>query len=115
MIFDDAADDRKSQAGAAPLGGEIGQEEFFFDFRSDAVTGIGDTISTESRSSISAVEMTISFIMESCMASAALSTRLATARLMASGSACTRGKSAARNALYRGCRRAGHRTSARLG
>lgn len=41
MIFDDAADDGQAEPGAALLGGEIRQEEFFFELAGDAVSGVG--------------------------------------------------------------------------
>ena len=58
------------------------------------------TSSTASRLATSAVEIVISFNIESCMASAALSIRLATARLIASGSAITAGKSCAKSSVH---------------
>src|ERR1700733_8046399 len=54
-------------------------------------------ISTASRLATNAVEISISRTRESCRASAALSTRLATARLMDSASARTRGRSGVRD------------------
>ena len=42
MLFDDAAYDGQAKAGAALSGGEIRQEEFFFQLASHAVAGVGD-------------------------------------------------------------------------
>ena len=42
MVFDDAADDRQSQSGAAFLGRKIGQEEFLLSVAGDAAAGVGD-------------------------------------------------------------------------
>ena len=42
MVFDDTADDGKTQSGAAPLGGEVRQKEPLLDLGSDAVSGVGD-------------------------------------------------------------------------
>ncbi len=41
VLGHDVADDGEAQAGAAPLGGEIGQEEFFLFVGADAAAGIG--------------------------------------------------------------------------
>src|SRR6266576_3265033 len=43
MVFDDAAHDGQAQTGAALLGGEIRQKEFFLQFLGHSVTGVGDS------------------------------------------------------------------------
>src|SRR5579862_10002457 len=42
MIFDDSADDRESEAGAALFGREIGEKQPLFYVARDAMSGVGD-------------------------------------------------------------------------
>src|SRR5947208_2665331 len=42
VVFDDAAHDSEAEPGAALLCGEIRQEEFFFQFGSDTVSGVSN-------------------------------------------------------------------------
>src|SRR3954470_25003532 len=42
VVGDDAVDDGEAEAGAAALGGEVGEEKLFFGFRGDAPAGVRD-------------------------------------------------------------------------
>ena len=40
VVGDDAVDDREAEAGAAPLGGEVGEEELLLRLRGDPPAGV---------------------------------------------------------------------------
>ena len=96
MVFDNAAHDGQAQPGAAALGGEVRKEQLLLELlaRRRARCRRSPPPPSLARDPAS-VEIWTSFTIASCMASAALSTRLARARFIELGSAMTGGSSGA--------------------
>ena len=89
-------DDGQAQSRAAALGREVGQEQLFLLVGRDAAAGVGDDQFDGFRARPAWVVISRRFTSESCMASAALSTRFTTTRWNCSLSMFTGGKSAAK-------------------
>ncbi len=96
-VGEDVVHDGEPEAGAAALGGEVGQEQFLLIFGRDAAAGVGDDQLDRYRRRRAAWRCTAASPSESCMASAALSTRLTTTRLNCSRSTLTGGRPGARS------------------